>query len=453
MSRLPPLTLLAAATLAALAHGAAAAPPEPAAPAAAVSAPAAIDADERLRRLEEAFQKQAARLSDVERELEVRKASDRALLKPSGDEASAAVTTYLNAAPKDVVAVESTEGSGGLHWGGYFSLVYSDRSDTNSRFDNTRLVLAADGAITPFIDFDMELEIEHGGIADAIDGEIELEKAEVSFHVSDAFVPKIGWLLVPFGRFNAYHDDPLNDFSTRPFTARFLVPTGFGQPGIGFEGAMPLSCAGHVLSYSAALTNGFRDNFSAARGTRDAVQSTDENDGKQAWARAAVTWKTCVFDYLETGLSGTGGIYDLDDERTITGYALDFLVRKGPFEAKGEYVAYQMERNAADPVDAIEGMWGLWLEAAYHFYPGFWACGNPAFTTDTSLFTLAVRYQSQDLHDRYRGLAFEDDLDAYSVGLNYRITERTLFRVDHTWFRPSVLSDETEWTFSFSTFL
>jgi hypothetical protein len=404
---------------------------------------------DRMRRLEEALARQAAEIGTLRREVE--RWRGEATPRLTQDELHGAIDAYLAASTPEVRLAAAPPR--GLRWGGYLSLEYVDDTAGNSFFDVHRLILSAEGAIADRIDFATEIEIEHGGISDEIEGEIVLEKAEVSFAVSDAVNPKVGWLLVPFARFNSMHDDPLNDFTIRPFTARFLVPTGFGQPGIGVFGAAPFG-RGHVLTYDVALTNGYRDAFTADEGVRAARQDRDENDGKQVWARAVAAWDThCVLDRLETGLSGTYGLYDARDENAITGWALDFLVRKGPFEVKGEYVAYDYERDSAAPPDAIEHQDGIWLEAAYHFFPGFLCGGCPPFVEDTSLFTLAVRWQRMDLDDHVRGATFQDDLEAWSVGLNYRITERSVFRLDHTWFDAEEADDERQWAASFSTYL
>ena len=42
--------------------------------------------------------------------------------------------------------------------------------------------------------------------------------------------------------------------------------------------------------------------------------------------------------------------------------------------------------------------------------------------------------------------------DHYFPALNYRLTERTVFRVDHTWFFAEAEGDESRFTISFATF-
>lgn len=408
--------------------------------------------EERIQRLEALLREQAEQVDRLRRDLDAAR-RDGVASRPTAEELQAAVGAYVRAQPDGVLVAPTTHATpGGLRWGGYFHWRFQDGSEDNSFFDQHRLILQAGADITECIDFDMEVEIEHGGISDEIEGEVVLEKAEVKFHLRDAFVPKVGWLLVPFGRYNLHHDDPLNDLTNRPFTARFLVPTGFGQPGVGVEGSAPFGCE-HVFSYDVAVTNGYRDAFTADEGVREARQAEDENDGKQVWGRVAVTWNTGgVLDYLETGVSGTWGVYDDADENELTGYALDVLLRKGPFEAKAEWVAYDYERNASDPVDAVRGQSGLWVEGAWHFMPCAMRACRSCLVQDTSLFTLVARWQTMDLDDRVDGATFEDDLEALTVGLNYRITERTVIRVDHTWYDAEDGEDTTEWTLSVSTY-
>jgi outer membrane receptor protein involved in Fe transport len=416
--------------------------------------------DARIRRLEEALKAQAAETDRLRSDFNAYRRQNPSVIAPSQDEIASAVSTYLSnsgasRADRSEIVERPLGGDSighGVRWGGYFHWLYKADSKDPTEFSLLRLVLAADAEITDKIDFSSEIEFENGGISDENAGEVVIEKAEVAFHCCDAFTPKLGWLLVPFGRYNRYHDDPMNDFSERPFTADKLVPTGFGQPGIGVEGAMPFG-GGHVFSYDVALTNGYKDAFTADEGVRDARHEGDENDGKQVWGRAAVRWDArCALDALETGISGTYGIYDLADRNAITGFAADFLLRKGPFEMRCEYVAYHYDRNAFDPAGSIEGQNALWLEAAWHFMPTSLLCTRNCVTTETSLFTLAVRYEQQDLDDHVRGATFEDDLRAWSVGLNYRVTERTVFRVDHTWFDAETEPDTTRWAMSFSTY-
>jgi hypothetical protein len=425
---------------------------------AALAAPPAARAEDeasRVGRLEEALRRQSEEMARMRRDFDEYRSRNPAMPGMTEGELAVAVDSYLAGAPP-AIAAGSPAPPRGLGWGGYFHTEFlAPSNSTRNTIDVHRLILAANSTITDHIDFRTEIEIEHGGINNnfgPLDGDILVEFAEVVFRVHDAFNPKVGAILIPFGGYNHRHDDPMNDFTLRPYTARFFVPTGFGQPGIGVEGAAPFGC-GHVFSYDVALTNGFDDEFSAANGVRASRHSwrSDNNDDKQLWGRVQGAFD--VLDGVEVGLSGTWGRYDDDGENDLWGWGVDLLARWGPVEVKGEYIAYDIERDADDPADAVEGMEGFWLEAAYHFFPDFWRGCTGAFKTDTSLFTLAVRWQHQDTNEDVEGAHLNDDLTQWSVGLNYRITEATVFRVDHTWFLADEAEDFEQWAVSFSTYL
>jgi hypothetical protein len=342
--------------------------------------------------------------------------------------------------------------TGGVRWGGYGTIEFVAPSNDESHFDLHRLVLTFDAAVTRCIDVRGEIEFEHGGIGGPLDGEVIVEQAEIVFRLSDWFRPKAGALLVPFGRSNLYHDDPLHDFTLRPWTGRFLVPTGWGVPGVGFEGAAPVGC--HTLTYDVVLNNGVKDAFDANNGIRPARLDweADNNENKQLWGRAAIAWRVPCFARLETGVSFTWGDYDDAAENTLTGWAVDVLARWGPLELKGEHIRYDLDRDAADPAGSIEGLDGTWLELGYHFFPSFLCGCRSCLVEDTSHFTLAVRYMATDLDDRVLGAAFRDDLESWGVALNYRVTERTVIRVDHTWYDAEFAEDVRELTVSLSTY-
>ncbi len=343
---------------------------------------------------------------------------------------------------------------GGVRIGGYLTLEFVANSTKNSYFDLHRFILQISAPIGERIGLNTEIEFEHGGVDESyLDGEIKIEYLEVMFQVADAFNPKLGALLIPFGRFNLYHDDPLNDFTMRPLTGRYLIPAGFGQPGIGAEGVFGLGCVGG-LTYNVAATAGFDDEITTKSGVRDARQAwqRDNNDSKQIWGRLAGLLNVPRTDNFEIGVSGTWGKYDDQDRHVLAGFAADFNIQAGPFQFQGEYLQYDMEREPSAPPGAPRRQSGLWLEGAYHFFPCGWNCPRPPFVTYTSHFTLAFRYQELDLNNRLTGGSFFDDVKTYGVGLNYRITEDMVFRVDWTYFDAATDEDRREFTASFSTY-
>ena len=353
-------------------------------------------------------------------------------------------------APSALVGRAST---GGVRWGGYLTAEMRANSSRNTTFDLHRLILQLDAPITDCVDFTAEVEIEHGGIGGGSDGDVRVEQAVVTARLVDWFQPKIGAPLIPFGRYNLHHDDPLADFTIRPWTARYFVPTGFGQPGIGVEGSIGVGCDAR-LAYDVVLTSGFADDFTAGGGVRGGRQEwdVDNNENKQLWARVVLAGRNRFLDRYEIGLSGTTGKLDDAGDEALTGWGVDWLLRKGPFELQGEYLRYDIDRGAGAPAGTVHGLDGLWAEAAWHFMPCAWRACDTCLITPTSHFTLAARYQTTDLDDRSVGAAKQDDAESFGVALNYRLTERTVLRLDHTWLHFENAADERELTFSLSTY-
>lgn len=131
------------------------------------SGPARADdaTEERIRRLEALVREQAEQVDRLRRDLDASRRESGAT-RPTAEELQAAVGAYVRAQPDGVfVAPTDHATAGGLRWGGYFHWRFQDNSEDNSFFDQHRLILQAGADITECIDFDMEVEIEHGGSA------------------------------------------------------------------------------------------------------------------------------------------------------------------------------------------------------------------------------------------------------------------------------------------------
>ncbi|MDD2942929.1 MAG: hypothetical protein PHC51_08205, partial [bacterium] len=145
--------------------------------------------------------------------------------------------------------------------GGYISSEYEDFQSQNSTFDQHRLVLSVQSQVHERLSFFSEVEFEHGtalssettsegeisiddsngdGIISATEagnipisldgsngrsGEIEIEQAWLQFQLTRNLGMRAGVVLVPFGRFNLYHDDDLWNLTDRPLVARRVTPT------------------------------------------------------------------------------------------------------------------------------------------------------------------------------------------------------------------------------------
>lgn len=408
-----------------------------AAAAALLAAPAlADDKDERIDKLE----RETTELRKELAELKAAKAKEGA---PDDKAVREAVDDYLARSSATERSYMGAGGvrrpSGNLVLGGYFSTRYvaSEEPDAVPSFSDMRLVPQVHAEITKKIAFDAEVEFEHGGISDEIDGEIAVEFAELSFRQSDQFKFKVGTLLVPFGAFNQTHDDPLNELSSRPTVARFVVPSAFGSPGIGAMGAFDLT-KDDALTYDVVLVNGLKDEFNGDEGSRAArgLYESDDNHDKTVFGRVAVVPTLSFLDALQVGVSGAYGAVGPQSD-TLTGYGFDASAKHGPWEFKGEYDKFGIDRPSGSPppIDAagnlgpVRGLHGWYGQLLYRFTSA-WVRSFPFAEKDASL-ALVLRRDDVDLNDRVHGAGEFDDERAWSFGVTYRPTSKTAVKLEY----------------------
>jgi hypothetical protein len=319
--------------------------------------------------------------------------------------------------------------------GGYFSLEYRDEQHDTASFDFHRLVLRLQAEIADGIRFDSEIEFEGGGadVSYLDDNEILVEYAELRFGIlEDKLDAIVGCILMPWGRFNLYHDDPLNDLTDRPLVSRYIGATAFGQPGVAVAGT--LGKESWFVDYKVAWVQGFGEEFTTADGARSARQGfrEDNNANKQIFGRFVVSVPARFVDVLEIGASGTWGKWDDDNRLADYGYGLDLFVKRGPFELIAEYMWLRAERAAGAPDTEPGVMDGWYVQVAYHFFPASWR-GKHKLLTQESTFTLVVRIEDLDLNHDTTGTTFRDDLFQTTLGLNFRPVERTVWKLDFVW--------------------
>jgi hypothetical protein len=400
------------------------------------AAPAlADDKDDRIKKLEE----ETAELRKAVQELKDQRAV------PDDDAAiRAAVDHYLARSGKSDEAPGRYAGPGGvlrpggkITLGGYFSTRYlsAEENGTNS-FQDMRLVPQLHAEITDRIAFNTEIEWEHGGITDEHGGEISVEYAELAFRFNDAFKFKVGTLLVPFGAFNQSHDDPINEMSSRPTVDRFVVPAALSGPGAGAEGALEMTDDAS-LTYDVVVNNGFSDNISSDEGLRTArtLFEEDDNHDKTVFTRVAVVPTVPHLDALNVGVSGALGKIGAQSDR-LRGYGFDASSKAGPWEFKGEYDAFGIDRTGEGPaIDAAgnlgptSGLYGWYGQLLYRFTDP-WVRSLPFAEKDAS-FALVLRRDMVDLNERVHGASPQDDERAWSFGVTYRPTGKTAIKIEY----------------------
>jgi hypothetical protein len=320
--------------------------------------------------------------------------------------------------------------------GGYATVLYRSPDDPSQypAFVGLRVVPQLSFDISKGIDFAMEIEFERGGIADEFldDSEVLVEYAETRFHVSEAFVPKAGILLIPFLRYNLHHDDPIWNLQDRPFTATRVFKTALQQPGVGVEGVIPLG-GGHSFNYNAALTNGLDDEVDND-GFEDARTpfGEDNNNNKTAWVRLGVAPRLAFLDAADLGASFCRGAMNDGGTPTVLmeGWGVDGKLTKGRFDLIGEWTGFHYRRPSSQPAATFPRRTeGAFLQVDAHLLRGLPESEN-GLVGKTSELVLAVRWEFSDLNGRVRGASPGDDARALTVGLAFRFTPKTVVRIE-----------------------
>jgi len=358
----------------------------------------------------------------------------------------------------------------GVYVGGYMDLEYFnvENSDSGDTFDQHRFVPFFYADISPHVKLAAEVEIEHGNGT-----ELGVEFATLDYWMCDEFNFRAGIILLPLGHFNLVHDAPFQDLTRRPLVDEIIIPAVLRDPGIGFFGSFDLDP--WLILYEIYVTNGFKglgpnNVITRDKGLRDARPHEDKVTGTKKYRdfnqNKAVTARIAVSPFLgvELGASGHTGKYDLGADNDLTVYAVDGTIAMGGlynalFEGEGivrdiffateivfEKARANIDRNAAATAAGVPGDFDGWFgEIRVHFLPAFL---QPVFKVgDESTFTLVFRKEGIDTDG--------DRRTRRAVGLNYRPTEDTVFKIEFEWNGEGGLRAKTDndaFIFSFASY-
>jgi hypothetical protein len=318
--------------------------------------------------------------------------------------------------------------------GGYLDMEFEWTEGGDNTFDQHRFIPFITGYVSDRVTVSAEIEFEHGGkiSSDGGDGEIKLEYAVMDFEFSEVFNFRGGVILSPLGSFNILHDSPLNDLTDRPVVTRQLIPSTLMEAGMGFFGNRAVGEEG-ALSYEAYLVNGFDEGIIdgngrlRVRGGRGSAKA-DNNQSK------AVTARLGYSPVLGTnvGLSVHSGKYDSNDELGLTITALDARTVFGPLEIQGEAAMVSADIDRDLHPTAAESQRGMYAQANYHILHDQLMAG--------SVVTLVVRGDWIDYDTDRQG----DAEDGMALGVNFRPTEETVFKMDYKWSWNTAVEGERE---------
>lgn len=279
---------------------------------------------------------------------------------------------------------------------GYGELEYIVRKDNgNGNGGNTldphRIVLNVTSQLTDWIDFNSELEWEHGGSDGGDDGSISVEQAYLTFKLNSAFNINTGVMLVPMGSINQNHE-PVNFYSSsRPALDTYIIPSTWQEMGLGISGSLHKK-----IDYQLMAVSGLDgSNFNAAKGVREGRQGFKKDSNRNF----AVTGRLDLrpIENLRTSLSLYSGNSAPSGSPTAytTIAAIDGRYRFSDFELAGEYAHVYQDRPEVLSDEIGRRMSGYWVEGAWHALPAAWKKGKLA-NADAVLFARYSELNTQD---------------------------------------------------------
>lgn len=313
--------------------------------------------------------------------------------------------------------------------GGYMDFEYRREEGGTKGFDQKRLIPFIYSDISDRVKFATEIEFEHGGPQNnKDDGELKVEFATIDFLIREEVNLRAGIILSPLGKYNLVHDSPLQDLTDRPMVNRSIIPTTLSESGAGLFGTFyPTELS--KLDYEIYAVNGFEglkadgtSRFDTSGGLRSGrgSEKADFNGDPAVVGRLGFS----PFLGLDFGGSFHHGAYDEDKNNDLTIVAFDTAYQRGPFELVGEFANAFIERDSfARKNDVPDDLWGYYIEPRYHFMPEFLRTMAPTIFTDDSTFTGVTRWEQLDLDG--------NKTDRVTLGLNYRYTEDTVFKLDY----------------------
>lgn len=289
-------------------------------------------------------------------------------------------------------------------------------------FEAKRFNLFFNSEISDFVRFGAELEFEDSA------EEIKLEFMTIDLLLHRSLGVRAGMILLPLGRFNLSHDSPRNPFTDRPLVSTEILSTALSQPGLGAFGIVPIEGTGR-LTYEVYAVNGFDDGIlDGDEGVRLPAgrENFENNNRRPAWTGRLSFSPSIDLDF---GLSGLHGQYNestldgetIDEGRTVSVLALDWEVDQGRFLIAGEAALADIEIPRSLVGLFATRQWGVYTDVVVPFGSGWIG------TMPRSRFEAKARIDYVDFDRDLAG----DDAVRFSIGINFRPTADTAFKLDY----------------------
>lgn len=299
----------------------------------------------------------------------------------------------------------SSEVEAQLRTNGYLSFAYlkgQEKSNVSQgSFQNVGAGLIFSGKIETKFDYAFELRAKEVT-------RVEVEQAWVGFKTSDVFKLRIGFFLVPFGKYNESNRPHETRLIGVPLNLEEIYPSSWREVGILVEGRL-----GFFL-YSAYAGNGLAEGEELKVGQ----QFRDNNSDKAKGARIGLN----LGKEMEIGYSYYRGKYDEGNERNLIIHGADLTWMSENFHLLFEYTLGHIENPAPFSTGKARGYYTLVSLNLGNFWP-------------------VVSYQDSLYEDPFHGLGFlkpdyvgrgiSRESSRWALGLMYFATQNLLFKIEY----------------------
>ena len=353
---------------------------------------------------------------------------------------------------------------GGFAVANYFNFNWQTDPKRRDKIDLERVAVESSYRVKDWLQFNGEVEFEHGGTGVTMEfdpfeesgefetevekgGEVEIEKLEAEFTLRKAFNVRVGRLYVPVGLLSS-HDEPDDYFTNeRNETEVALIPTLWHEMGINVFGTVG------PAHYQALLVNGLdATGFSSANWVVGGWQKRFEQANANGLAVVARV-DLDVASGASVGVSGYLGNSAANRPKAdltvpanvgiVEGHA---VVSRGPFKARG-LLLYGHLQNSAEVSEANRNLsnnlnvkrtpvgsaaLGWFVEAGYDVLPLF--VRRPPGSGRQGLDVFA-RYDWYDSMYRVASGIFDNprwERHVFTTGLNWRIDPAFLVKGEYS---------------------
>lgn len=305
-----------------------------------------------------------------------------------------------------------------LSIGGYGEMYYShtnkESGSNSSKVDVYRFVPYIGYKFTDNILLNVELEFEHGGVANdggaAEGGEVIVEFIYLDFLINEAANIRVGNMLMPLGLINERHEPTLFTTVQRPNTAKQIIPTTWHESGVMVYGDVFEGLEYKVMGVT-ALNPTIDSDTSWLRSARGG--SFTNNDPKLGFVAR--------LDYTDINGLLVGASAYMDSKINMFDIHADYKVNG--FRAYGTY-AEAKRSDALELAGALSQVKakGGYLNLSYDLLN---------FSSSSDKLPIFVQYESVNPADRLTDGSSLDSTDTTTFGINYFPHEQVVLKADY----------------------